>query len=290
MTGTESIEIVEVGPRDGLQNEPGWVDIDTKVGLVEVLADCGFRRIEVGSFVNPTRVPQMAGTAEVFKRITRRTDTAYSALVPNLRGLEGAMAAQVDEIAVFASATEGFSGANLGVSIARSLKVLSEVTREASGTDLPVRGYVSCVLECPYDGPTQPDAVVNVTKQLLGFGCREISLGDTIGRGHPDDVRRLFDRLLKDVDPRRLAGHFHDTGGRALRNIGAALEYGVAVFDSSIGGLGGCPFAPGSAGNVATEDVCDMFQRRGCSTGLDRDAIVRAARYVKDLRAAAGGG
>ena len=289
MTGNGAAEIVEVGPRDGLQNEPGWVDIDRKVMLVDALSECGFNRIEVGSFVSPARVPQMAGSAEVFGKIRRAAGVTYSALVPNLRGLEDAVAAQVDEIAVFASATEGFSLANLGRSIAESLGTIRRVAGEAADLGLPVRGYVSCVLECPFDGPTKPGMVLQATERLLGFGCGQVSLGDTIGSGNPDDVRRLMDCLLREVDPGLLAGHFHDTAGRALANIEAALGYGVTVFDASIGGLGGCPFAPGSAGNVATEKVCDMLEASGCATGLDRTALARAAGLVRQLLPATDG-
>ena len=289
MTGNGAAEIVEVGPRDGLQNEPGWVDIDRKVRLVDALSECGFKRIEVGSFVSPARVPQMAGSAEVFGRIRRAAGVTYSALVPNLRGLEDAVTAQVDEIAVFASATEGFSLANLGRSIEESLRTIRRVAGEAADLGLPVRGYVSCVLECPFDGPTEPGMVLQATERLLGFGCRQVSLGDTVGSGNPDDVRRLMDCMLSEVDPGLLAGHFHDTAGRALANIEAALGYGVTVFDASIGGLGGCPFAPGSAGNVATEKVCDMLEASGCTTGLDRTALARAANLVGQLLSATDG-
>ena len=283
MTGTGTAEIVEVGPRDGLQNEPGWVDIDRKVMLVDALSVCGFGHVEVGSFVSPARVPQMAGSAEVFGRIRRAPGVAYSALVPNLRGLEDAVAARVDEIAVFVSATEGFSQANLGSSVPESLRTVERVASEAAGLGLPVRGYVSCVLECPFDGPTEPGRVLQATESLLGFGCRQVSIGDTLGRGYPDDVRRLMDCVLREVDPGLLAGHFHDTAGRALANIEAALECGVTVFDASIGGLGGCPFAPGSAGNVATEKVCDMLEASGWATGVDRIALARAAGLVGQL-------
>lgn len=289
MTGNGTAEIVEVGPRDGLQNEPGWVDIDRKVMLVDALSECGFMRIEVGSFVSPSRVPQMAGSAEVLKGIRRAAGVAYSALVPNLRGLEDAVAAQVDEIAVFVSATEGFSLANLGRSIAECLGTTRGVAGEAANLGIPVRGYVSCVLECPFDGPTEPEMVLRAAESLLEFGCRRISLGDTIGRGHPDDVRRLMDCMLREVSPSLLAGHFHDTAGRALANIEAALDCGVTVFDASIGGLGGCPFAPGSAGNVATEKVCDMLEACGCATGLDRMALARAAGLVGQLLSATDG-
>ena len=289
MTGSNGAEIVEVGPRDGLQNEPGWVDIDRKVMLVDALSECGFKRIEVGSFVSPARVPQMAGSGKVFGRISRADGVTYSALVPNLRGLEDAVDAQVDEIAVFVSATEGFSLANLGRSIPESLGKVGRVASEAAGRGLPVRGYVSCVLECPFDGPTDPGMVLRATERLLGFGCRQVSLGDTIGRGHPDDVRRLMDCLLREVDPGLLAGHFHDTAGRALANIKAALDCGVTAFDASIRGLGGCPFAPGSTGNVATEKVCDMLEACGWATGLDRMALARAAGLVGQLLPATDG-
>ena len=278
-----SIEIFEVGPRDGLQNEPKWVSVEQKVRLVEMLADCGFLRIEVGSFVNPKRVPQMAGTADVFRKIVRKPGVSYCALVPNLRGLEDALAAEVSEIAVFASATEGFSHANVGSSVADCLKKIRAVADSASAVGLRTRGYVSCVLECPYDGPTEPQRVLRAAEALLEFGCYEVSLGDTIGRGAPEQLQRLLGILLAKHDPSRFAGHFHDTSGRALSNVEIAIGCGIGVIDASIAGLGGCPFAPGAAGNIATEAVCDMLTGHGIATGLDRGLLGRCAGFASEL-------
>ncbi len=281
------IEIVEVGPRDGLQNEPGWVGVDQKTRLVDTLSECGFRRIEVGSFVKPERVPQMAGTAEVFGSINRRAGVSYMALAPNLRGLEDAIAAGADEIAVFASASDGFSVANLGRPVEASLEGFRTVVASALNAGVPCRGYISCVLECPYDGLTQPACVTKVAESLLEFGCYEISLGDTIGKGTPEQVGRLLEALLQRFEAYRFAGHFHDTAGNALANVSAAMDFGIRVFDASIAGLGGCPFAPGASGNVATEDLADMLVRCNENTGLDKDMLAKAAEFAKGLRTGA---
>tara|TARA_R110000765_G_scaffold10984_7_gene34170 strand:- start:37935 stop:38789 length:855 start_codon:yes stop_codon:yes gene_type:complete len=277
-------EIFEVGPRDGLQNEAKEISVADKVKLVDMLSRAGFSRIECASFVSPKWVPQMAGSAEVLAGITRGDGIRYAALTPNMRGFEDAQAAGADEIAVFASASEGFSKANINATIAESLERFAPMIEAARHIDLPVRGYVSCVVECPYDGPVAPQAVADVADKLFGMGCYEISLGDTIGKGTPDAVARML-LAVRDVVPAgRLAGHFHDTNGRAMDNIDAALAMGLRVFDAAVGGLGGCPYAPGASGNVATEAVAAHLKRLGYQTGLDADVIAEAAAFAQSLR------
>lgn len=279
-------EIFEVGPRDGLQNEPRPIALADKVGLVDRLSDAGFGRIEVASFVSPKVLPQMADGAQVLSGIKRRAGTRYAALTPNMRGFEDARAAHADEIAVFASASEGFSQANINASIAESIERFEPILEQARHIDLPVRGYVSCVIECPYDGPTPPQKVAEIVDKLFAMGCYEISLGDTIGAGAPDSIARML-LAVRDVVPvGRLAGHYHDTHGRAMANIDASLSLGVRVFDSAVGGLGGCPFAPGAAGNVATEAVAAHLAALGYETGLDLEVIKDAARMAQAMRAA----
>ncbi len=281
----EPVEIVEVGPRDGLQNEAAWVPTEAKIALVDLLSQAGFRRIEVASFVSPRWVPQMADGAEVLAGIRRVPGVAYSALVPNLRGFERALAAGADAVAVFASASEGFSRANLNCSIAESLERFGPVAEAAKAAGVPVRGYVSCVTDCPFDGPVSPGAVAGVAAELLALGVHEVSLGDTIGRGVPETVDRMLAAVLEVAEPARLAGHFHDTGGRALDNIEAALARGLRVFDASSGGLGGCPYAPGAAGNVATLAVHERLAALGLATGLDAGVLERAAAMARGMRA-----
>lgn len=277
-------EIFEVGPRDGLQNEAKEISVADKVKLVDMLSRAGFSRIECASFVSPKWVPQMAGSAEVLAGITRGDGIRYAALTPNMRGFEDAQAAGADEIAVFASASEGFSKANINATIAESLERFAPMIEAARHIDLPVRGYVSCVVECPYDGPVAPQAVADVADRLFGMGCYEISLGDTTGKGTPDAVARML-LAVRDVVPAgRLAGHFHDTNGRAMDNIDAALAMGLRVFDAAVGGLGGCPYAPGASGNVATEAVAAHLKRLGYQTGLDADVIAEAAAFARGLR------
>jgi hydroxymethylglutaryl-CoA lyase len=261
-------EIFEVGPRDGLQNEAREIPVAEKVALVNRLSQAGFSRIECGSFVSPKWVPQMAGSAQVLAKITRTDGVRYAALTPNMRGYEDALAAGADEIAVFGSASEGFSQKNINASIAESLEWFAPVLEEARHVDIPVRGYVSCVVECPYDGPVAPAKVADVADKLFSMGCYEISLGDTIGAGTPGSIARML-LAVRDVVPvGRLAGHYHDTHGRAMANIDASLSMGVRVFDAAVGGLGGCPFAPGAAGNVATEAVNRHLTALGYKTGL----------------------
>ena len=280
----ELVEIYEVGPRDGLQNEKSEIPVADKVALVDCLSRAGFARIEVASFVNPSRVPQMAGSAEVLAGITRSTDIRYAALTPNMRGYDDALAAKADEIAVFASASEGFSKANINATIADSIARFEPILKAARHIDLPVRGYVSCVTDCPYDGPSDPAKVAEVADQLFSMGCYEVSLGDTLGQARPDSIARMLLAVRERVPVTRLSGHYHDTAGRALDNIDASLSLGVRVFDAAVGGLGGCPFAPGAAGNVATENVTAHLERLGYATGLDMEVLIQAAAMARDMR------
>jgi hydroxymethylglutaryl-CoA lyase len=277
-------EIFEVGPRDGLQNEARDIPVAEKIALVNCLSAAGFSRIECASFVSPKWVPQMAGSAQVLEGIARREGVRYAALTPNMRGYTDACAAGADEVAVFASASEGFSRKNINASIEESIARFAPILEEARHIDLPVRGYVSCVVECPYDGPVDPSAVARVADMLFSMGCYEVSLGDTIGAGTPNSIARML-LAVRDVVPvGRLAGHYHDTAGRALDNIDASLSLGVRVFDAAVGGLGGCPFAPGAAGNVATEAVAAHLHRLGYETGLDADIIAKGAEMARAMR------
>ncbi len=280
----EQVDVFEVGPRDGLQNEPGEIAIADKIALVNCLSKAGFRRIECASFVSPKWVPQMAGSAEVLAGIARVPGVRYAALTPNMRGYEDALAANADEIAVFGSASEGFSKANVNASIAESLDRFAPILEAARHIDLPVRGYVSCVTDCPYDGPTPPEKVAEVADRLFAMGCYEISLGDTVGQGTPDSIARMLLKVRDVVPSTRLAGHYHNTAGRALENIDASLSLGVRVFDAAVGGLGGCPYAPGAAGNVATEEVAAHLERLGYETGLDAEVLARAADMALAIR------
>ncbi len=277
-------EIFEVGPRDGLQNEARDIPVAEKIALVDKLSAAGFSRIEIASFVSPKWVPQMAGSAEVLGGITRKDGVRYGALTPNMRGYTDAVAAKADEIAVFASASEGFSQKNINASIEESVARFAPILEEARHIDLPVRGYVSCVVECPYDGAVAPEAVARVADKLFSMGCYEVSLGDTIGAGTPDTIARMLLAVREVVPVGRLAGHYHDTGGRALDNIDASLALGVRVFDAAVGGLGGCPYAPGASGNVATEVVAEHLARLGYETGLDLDVIAQAAEMARQMR------
>ena len=274
------VRIVEVGPRDGLQNEPTYLSIQTKVELVEALADCGLRSIECGSFVSPKRIPQMADTAAVFAQIQRRTGVVYSALVPNLRGLAAALEAGAGEAAVFVSASEAFSKANLNCSIEESLCHSQEVIERAVAAKLRVRGYVSCVLGCPFSGEVPAGQVADVATRLYEMGCYEISLGDTIGVGTPRQAQALLEVVARAVPLAAIAVHYHDTYGQALANIFASLEVGVSVVDSSVAGLGGCPFAPGAGGNVATEDVVYLLNGLGIECGVDLGKVASVGRRI----------
>lgn len=271
-----SVRLVEVGPRDGLQNEARPVSLDAKRQLLEQLAQAGLNYLEAGSFVHPARVPQMADSDTLLRDLPRHPGVTYAALTPNQRGFERALAAGVDEVAVFAAASETFSQKNINCSIDDSLARFEPLMRSAREAKLPVRGYISCVLGCPYTGRVAPEQVLELTHQLLALGCREVSLGDTIGVGTPGDTARLLDVLLAEIPPERLAVHMHDTYGQALANIYVALTRGISVVDSAVAGLGGCPFAPGAAGNVATEDVVYMLNGLGIEHGVELDALVQA--------------
>lgn len=280
------VEIVEVGPRDGLQNEPRFIPTAEKVALIDLLSQAGFRRIEVASFVSPKWVPQMADGAEVLARIARRPGVAWAALTPNLRGYAAARAAGADEVAIFGSASEGFSRANLNASVAESLNRFRPVAQAALADGVALRGYVSCATDCPFDGPTPPAAVARVVAALRDMGCAEVSVADTLGRAAPEAVDAMLTAVLEEMSAGQLAGHFHDTGGRALDNIRVALGRGLRVFDAAVGGLGGCPYAPGAAGNVATEAVAAMLQAEGWETGLDPAILARAAQVARAMRGA----
>ena len=275
-------KIVEVGPRDGLQNESQAIAVGTKVELINALSNAGLNHIEAGSFVSPKWVPQMAASDEVFASISRKSGAVYSALTPNLKGFEAALAAGVDEVAVFAAASESFSQKNINCSISDSIERFAPVVAAAKEANLPVRGYISCVVGCPYEGHVSPDAVAKVAHQLLDMGCFEVSLGDTIGVGTPGTTAAMLDGLLRDLDARLLALHCHDTYGQALANIATGLQYGINVFDSSIAGLGGCPYAKGASGNVATEDVVYMLQNSGVETGVDLDRLISVGNWISD--------
>ncbi len=274
------VRLVEVGPRDGLQNEAQPVSVADKVQLVDALSATGLSYIEVGSFVSPKWVPQMAGSAEVFAQIQRKPGVTYGALAPNLRGFEDALAAGVKEVAVFAAASEAFSQRNINCSISESLERFAPIMAAAKQHGISVRGYVSCVLGCPYEGQIAPEQVAAVARELYAMGCYEVSLGDTIGTGTAGATRRLFEVVGAQVPRDKLAGHFHDTYGQAVANIYASLLEGINVFDSSIAGLGGCPYAKGASGNVATEDVLYLLNGLGIETGIDLEALIRAGEQI----------
>lgn len=280
----EFVRVHEVGPRDGLQNEKRIIAAADKIRLVDLLSACGFQKIEVTSFVRADWVPQMADAEEVMAGITRRPGTLYTALTPNLRGYESARASRVDEVAVFASASEGFSQKNINCSIAESFERFMPLVEKARQDGVPVRGYVSCVIDCPYDGATEPRQVAEVAERLLALGCREVSLGDTLGHGTPERVATMLDAVLDQVPADCLAGHFHDTNGRALDNISAGLDRGIRVFDAAAGGLGGCPYAPGAKGNVATGQAVAHLHRLGFRTGVDTDRLAEAEVFARSLK------
>lgn len=277
-----SVRIVEVGPRDGLQNEKQPIDIATRVQLINMLSAAGLNTIEAGSFVNPAWVPQMAGSEDVFSRINRLPGVRYVALVPNSKGFERAASVNANEVAIFAAASEGFSQKNINCSIEESLARFKPVMSAAKTAGIPVRGYISCVISCPYDGEVSPQKVAEVSERLLAMGCYEISLGDTVGTGTPASVTRMLDAVLKIVPADKLAVHFHDTYGQALANIYASLQRGVAVIDSSIAGLGGCPYAKGAAGNVATEDLVYMLNGLGIQHGVDLNKLIAAGQFISE--------
>ncbi|MGB1456058.1 hydroxymethylglutaryl-CoA lyase [Spongiibacter marinus] len=274
-----SVKLVEVGPRDGLQNEKHAISVADKVALIQRLANAGVKHIEAGSFVNPKWVPQMANSEAVFAALPD-DEVCYSALTPNLQGLDRALAAGAKEVAVFAAASEGFSQKNINCSIADSLKRFEAVMQRANDAKIRVRGYVSCVLGCPYDGSVSPQKVLEVSREMLAMGCYEISLGDTIGVGTPASMNRLLDCLLAEISPEQLAVHCHDTYGQALVNIYAAMLRGIATIDSSVAGLGGCPYAKGASGNVASEDVVYLLSGLGIHHGIDLSALIDAGNAI----------
>ncbi|MEM9707198.1 MAG: hydroxymethylglutaryl-CoA lyase [Pseudomonadota bacterium] len=278
----ERITLWEVGPRDGLQYLARPLPVSTRIELIDRLSKVGFPIIEAGSFVSARRVPQMAEASAVMAGITRQPGTRFAALTPNLRGYEAARDERVDIVAVFASASEKFSRENINCTMAESLERFAPIMEVARQDGIPVRAYLSCVIACPYEGPIAPEAVADMAEKLLNLGAFEVSLGDTIGAGREDSVAAMLDKVLAVCPAAQLAGHFHDTGGKALANIRISLERGLRVFDASIGGLGGCPFAPGASGNVASEAVVAMLEEGGWETGLDASALADAARFVAE--------
>ncbi|MGV0057055.1 hydroxymethylglutaryl-CoA lyase [Stutzerimonas xanthomarina] len=277
------VRLVEVGPRDGLQNEKQPISVADKVRLVDDLSAAGLQYIEVGSFVSPKWVPQMAGSAEVFSQIRQKQGVTYAALTPNMKGLEAAIEAGVSEVAVFGAASEAFSQKNINCSIDESLARFAPLMTAARENGIQVRGYVSCVLGCPYEGEVDPKRVAHVAHELFAMGCYEVSLGDTIGAGTPGKTRQLIEAVSREVPRDKLAGHFHDTYGQALANIYASLLEGVGTFDSSVAGLGGCPYAKGASGNVASEDVLYMLDGLGIQTGIDLNALIAAGQRISDV-------
>jgi hydroxymethylglutaryl-CoA lyase len=274
------VRIVEVGPRDGLQNEARHVPASVRIALIERLADAGLKTIEAAAFVSARWVPQMADSGAVLQGMQCRPGVQYPVLVPNLQGLAAAIAAGAQQVAVFPAASESFSRRNLNCSIAEGLARAAQVSAEAARLGIPVRGYVSCALGCPYEGAVAVEHVAQCVEQLLAMGCYEVSLGDTIGVGTPGSARRLLDAVGRRVPVAQLAGHYHDTYGMALANILASLEFGVAVFDSSVAGLGGCPYAPGASGNVATEELVYLLDGLGIVTGIDLERLIDAGAFI----------
>lgn len=276
------VKIVEVGPRDGLQNEKKLIDANDKIALINKLVDAGLSYVESGSFVSPKWVPQMATSSEIFEKLTKHNDVTYAALTPNMKGFDAAMSVNVDEVAIFGAASQSFSQKNINCSIEESLERFSPVVEAALNKGIKVRGYVSCVVGCPYEGDIAPEAVANVAKKLLDMGCYEISLGDTIGVGTPASVSAMLDAVKAVVPANQLAVHFHDTYGQALTNIYTALSQGITVVDSAVAGLGGCPYAKGASGNVATEDVVYMLNGMGIDSGVDLDKLLEAGWFISD--------
>ena len=284
------IVVTEVGPRDGLQNEPRPIPAADKIRLIDLLSAAGFARIEAASFVSPRWVPQMADGAEVMAGIERNEHTVYSVLTPNLQGYEAARAARADEVAIFAAASETFSQKNINAGIDESLERFRPVAEAAAGDGVPLRGYVSCVVECPYEGPIAPQAVARVVERLLALGCREVSLGDTVGKGTPETVEAMLKAVLEVAPPGQLAGHYHDTNGRALDSVAVSIEHGLGSFDAAIGGLGGCPYAPGAKGNLSTVKLVEWLDLEKHAHGVDHTALGRAERFARELREKPDGG
>ena len=276
----ETISIFEVGPRDGLQNIKNEIPINKKIELIDILSTTGIEKIECGSFVSAKWVPQMRGTNEIFEEIIRGDGVKYTALTPNLKGFENALHAKVDEVAVFAAASETFSQKNVNCSIDESLARFRDLFKKAREKKVPVRGYVSCIVECPYEGKISPESVLKVTSQLLEMGCYEVSLGDTIGKGTPKTIEELLKVLCSEINQKKLAGHFHDTSDTAIRNVEIGLKYGLSTFDSAVGGLGGCPYAPGAKGNLNTRSLIEAFGINSFNEDLDLDKIKFAEKYI----------
>ncbi|TFW00805.1 hydroxymethylglutaryl-CoA lyase [Oxalobacteraceae bacterium OM1] len=276
----KKVKIVEVGPRDGLQNEKETISADVKVELVDRLTDAGFVNIEAASFVSPKWVPQMATSTEVMARIKRKPGVIYSALTPNMKGLEAALEAKADEVVIFGAASEAFSQKNINCSIAESIERFREVAQTAKQHNIRLRGSISTAFGCPYQGEVAPEAVADVVRRMRDLGCDEIDIADTIGVGTPNKIKAVYEAVAKDFPLERLSGHFHDTYGQALANIYAAMEAGVSIFHSSVAGLGGCPYAKGATGNVSTEDVLYLMQGLGIETGIDLDKVVDAGQFI----------
>lgn len=280
---SHAITLFEMGPRDGLQNEKKLIPVAEKIQLINLLSECGFGKIEASSFVSPKWVPQMADAAEVFAGIERNPGVAYTALTPNMKGLESAISSRVDEVAIFAAASESFSQKNINCSIGESIERFKPLIETAKAANIPVRGYVSCVIDCPYEGEVSPQSVATVAKQLLDLGCYEVSLGDTTGKGNPQSVAAMLEAVLSVISPELLAGHYHDTSGHALNNIMVSLENGIRTFDSAVAGLGGCPYAPGAKGNVATGPVVNLLEGLGYTTGIDMEKLNQAEAFVQKI-------
>ncbi len=280
---SDDVKIVEVGPRDGLQNEKMPLTLEQRKTLILALMQTGLQSIEVGSCVSPKWVPQMANSTELFAELPQNTGIALSLLTPNLKGFEQALACGCKEVAVFTAASESFTQKNINCSIAESFEKFADVIALAKQNDIKVRGYVSCVVDCPYEGAISPQQVTQVVTRLFDMGCYEISLGETIGTATPDRVKRLWASVLNEIDSKFLAGHFHNTYGMAIANIYQSLEQGIRIFDSSVSGLGGCPYAKGAAGNVATEDLYYLLNNMGFKTGIDIDALMQASHDINQV-------
>ena len=283
MNKSGKVTLFEVGPRDGLQNEKVQISTKDKIKLVDLLSNCGFKKIEVTSFVSPKWVPQLSDAAEVMNGILRKSDIDYAVLTPNMRGYEGARSANADEIAVFAAASETFSQKNINCTIAESIERFKPVIAAAADDEVPVRGYISCVTDCPYEGAVDPDMVSDVANELFKAGCYEISLGDTIGHATPESTTSMLKAVLEVIPADNLAGHFHDTRGRALENIVVSLELGLRTFDAAVGGLGGCPYAPGAKGNVDTSKVAQLLEEKGFETGISMSSLKKAEEHALSL-------
>ena len=279
----EKISIFEVGPRDGLQNIKNEIPINRKIEIIDILSTTGIKKIECGSFVSAKWVPQMRGTDQIFQEILRKEGVKYTALTPNLKGFENAMNVKVDEIAVFAAASETFSQKNVNCSIAESLERFEDIFKKARQKKIPVRGYVSCIVECPYEGTVKPEKVLEVTSRLLEMGCYEVSLGDTIGKGTPKTVDALLKVICENLHAQQLAGHFHDTSDTAIKNVEIALKYGITTFDTAIGGLGGCPYAPGAKGNLSTVQLINAIGINSFKGALDLEKLLYAEKYLTSM-------